>query len=77
MNTYKTSEFGLVAALIAKGYSPRERQVVGKQVFFIFESDELVEELVNDYFNNRLDVDALSYHSALSNVKKSIYELTD
>lgn len=75
MEILKTSDLGTIAALVAKGYSPHERIKEEGKVFFVFESDEIVKQIVQDYFNNRLDVDALIYYSALKNTKRSIYEL--
>ena len=69
------SDLGLVSALMAKGYSPIERRKEGKRVIFTFESDENIETLCQDFFNNRLDVDARTFHTTMKSVKNSIYQM--
>lgn len=71
------SDFGLIAGLMSLGYSPRERVKEGKRVIFIFESDEELEQLCNDYYNNRLSVDAQTYSTTMKAVKTSIYQMED
>lgn len=75
MNIKKIKDLGLIAVLITLGYSPLEKVKEGKEVFYLFESDEELENLCNDYMNNRLDIDARSYSLILKTVKSDIYEL--
>ena len=56
------TDLGLIAGLMSKGYSPLERRLDGKRVIFVFETDEILEALCNDYFNNRMDVDANTFN---------------
>lgn len=71
------SDFGLVSALITLGYSPRGRHKEGRRVIFTFDSDEELERLCEDYYNNRLDVDARRYSTTMKSVKASIYRMED
>ena len=76
MQFREISDLGLIAGLISLGYAPLERKLGDKsRVIFVFESDDVFESLCQDYFNNRLDVDAQSYFSALKSVKTGIYQL--
>jgi len=71
------SDLGLVTALITKGYSPHERTKDGKRVLFTFEYDDNIKQLEEDFFNNRLDVDARDFHTTMKSVKNSIYRMED
>lgn len=73
------TDLGLIAALIVLGYNPVKRVKRGRQVVFIFSSDELdgFDQTCQDYFNHRLAVDAFNMHMTLKQVKSSIYQLTE
>lgn len=77
MKIKEVSDFGLVAGLVCLGYAPRERRKEGRRVIFVFESDENFEQLCDDYFNNRMDVDAQKYFASLRSVKASIYQMEE
>jgi hypothetical protein len=78
MNDIKeTSDLGLIAGLMTKGYQPLERRKDGKRVLFVFESDQNFEALCEDYYNNRMEVDANSYQRMLKSVKMSIYQMEE
>jgi hypothetical protein len=77
MNMKEISDLGLVAGLVCLGYSPRERRKEGRRVIFVFENDDTLEGLCEDYFNNRMDVDAQKYFAAVRSVKASIYQMED
>lgn len=77
MNVKEISDLGLVAGLVTLGYSPLERKKEGRRVVFIFENDENISQLCDDYFNNRMDVDAQRYHTTLKAVKSSIYQMEE
>ena len=64
----------LIAGLMTKGYAPIERRKEKKQVIFVFETDEELENLCNDFFNGRMMVDAQTYGMTLKIVKTSIYD---
>lgn len=67
------SDLGLVTALITKGYSPHGRHKEGRRVLFTFEYDDNIRQLEEDFFNNRLDVDARDFHTTMKSVKNTIY----
>lgn len=71
------SDLGLVTALITLGYSPHDRQKDGKKVLFIFEYDDNIKQLEEDFFNNRLNVDARDFHTTMKSVKNSIYRMEE
>jgi len=74
MNNFKeTNELGLISGLMSLGYPPFERRREGQRVIFVFENDENVEKLWEDYYNNRLSVDAQTFHLTQKAVKMSIY----
>jgi len=73
MNFKSISDLGLVSALMTLGYSPHDRNKEGRRVTFIFETNDEIERIEKDFFNNRLDVDARTFHSTMKSVKNSIY----
>lgn len=75
MDTKEITDLGLIAGLMSKGYSPLERRPDGKRVIFVFETDEILEGLCNDYFNNRMDVDANTFNRTLRGVKQAIFQM--
>lgn len=76
MKNFKSiKDMGLVTALMTLGYAPIERQRDGKRIYFVFEWDENMENLKNEYLNNRLDVDAQTFNNTLRSVKSSIMEM--
>lgn len=77
MTMKEISDLGLIAGLMTLGYAPIERRKEGKRVIFVFETDDNLESLCNDYFNNRLSVDAHTYSTTLKAVKSSIYQLEE
>lgn len=77
METKEISDLGLIAALMSIGYAPIERRRENRRVIFIFETDDNLENLCNNYFNNRLSVDAHTYSTTLKAVKSSIYQLEE
>lgn len=76
MNIKQLRDLGLVAALMSKGYQPVERQKEGKQITFLFETDDNFEDLCRSYFENHLEVDAFTFHVTLKSLKQSIYTAT-
>jgi len=74
MPEYKEiNDFKIVAALLAKGYTYTDVFKQGSRVSFTFEWDAALQELEDDYFNNKLDVDAQTYGKTLGDIKKMIY----
>jgi hypothetical protein len=77
MDTKGISDLGFITGLVTLGYSPRERTREGRRVMFIFDWDENMQALEDDYFNNRMEVDARKFHTTMKSVKQSIYQLED
>ena len=75
MQFFETTNLGLISALIARGYSPEGRHIEGKQVVFTFEKDEEFMSAVEDYKNNRFDVDAKTFYVTSRSVKNDIYQM--
>lgn len=77
MNIRPLSDLGLIAGLITLGYQPLERiKVPGStRINFIFEADEYFDGLCDDYYNNRMEVDAQKYSANLREVKSGIRRL--
>ena len=75
METKEINNLGLIAGLMSLGYPPLERKKTGKIVYFIFESDPELEKLCEEYYNNRMSVDAQTYHTTLKTVKSIIYRM--
>lgn len=75
MQLREIRDLGLVAALTTLGYAPIEHRVEGRKVIFTFDVDEQVEEIISNYYNNRLEVDAHTYFSAVRSTKAILYAL--
>jgi len=75
MPEYKEiSDFKIVAALLAKGYTYTDVFKQGSRVSFTFEWDEITQKIEDDFLNHELfDIDALTMCDYLSSVKKMIY----
>lgn len=74
MELFKTKDTKFVAALMQKGYKPRERLVEDGDVFFIFDSTEDLMDLQQDFFNNRMEGALYGYATQLKAVKQSVWE---
>lgn len=75
MEFKEISDLGLVTALVTLGYAPRGRHKEGRRVLFTFDWDDNMQELEDSFFNNRLEVDARTYHITMKSVKQSLYQL--
>lgn len=73
------SDLGLIAALVTLGYAPLERKHDGKRVVFKFEDNPdtqgQLDQLCEDYFNQRLMVNAIGMHMTLKQIKSSIMQM--
>lgn len=69
------SDLGMIAALMTLGYSPIERQKSGNRVSFIFEWDDNLKAIENDYFSHNLMVDAATFQATIKSIKASIYQM--
>ncbi len=76
VNFLKSSDISLLSALCVHGYSIQkiERQDSGKAVFWM-ERDEKIDDLIQKFFNHKLEVDALGFFNALKELKTRIYNV--
>lgn len=74
---FKSSDMGCIAALNSSGYIIKsiERDKQNKAVF-ILDKNQRVTDLVDKYFSNQLQVDALAYFTALKNIKNRLYNIS-
>lgn len=69
-------DIGEVAALMTKGIEPSDREVRGRQVIFIFETNKKVNKILQDYRNEKLMVNAVRFNRNLKMIKAIIGALT-
>jgi hypothetical protein len=76
-STIEINDTKLVAGLISKGYTPTERFIRGREVYFVFEKDEELESLIDRFNKNDFEVDALSYALTMKSVKQMVWNALD
>lgn len=73
-NFFTTYDLGATAALICSGY---ELMAVDKEnpskALFVFRREDSIEETVDDYWADRLEVKARRYFDSLKAVKNKLY----
>lgn len=69
---YRTADLYLAAFLRCRGLFLKKPECMGRRVFFIFDCDEGIDGLVQEYLNGSA-VDVLAYKSALMELKSLIY----
>lgn len=74
----KTYDLGLAAALVVKGFELEKLDKTNiKKVQFIFRADGRkgnIEEVVNEYFTDRLLLPAQQVFNAIKSLKNRIYD---
>ena len=75
MEFKEISDLGLITGLLSLGYAPKERRRDGKRVIYVFESSDNLKQLCEDFFSNRMSVDAQTFHTTMKAVKSSIYQM--
>jgi hypothetical protein len=73
-STYSTSDLYLAAFLKLKGYKMSVEKNRNK-ASFIFEVDELLNDLIVDYLNGEGNCEPLLYANSIKNLKNLIYNL--
>lgn len=76
LKDFSTSELGLATAIVCLGYELREIKRIApssNKVVFIFVAPEEVEQIVQNYWSNKLAVDARSMFENLKMLKSRIY----
>lgn len=71
---FETSDLALAAALYTVCELDGLEKSDARRVIFRFKSKAGIEKLVEDFWNKRFMVDALSYFGAIKNLKSRIYE---
>lgn len=64
------SDLGFIAGLVTLGHKPVEAFKQGSRVVFVFEWNDHMRELEEQYFSNSLEVDARTYQGNLRDIKR-------
>lgn len=72
-DVYKTPDFWLSSALLAKGMRLSRLEWNGPRAFFVFENERRCEELSQAYWNRDLAVDAKTYADSERTLKDRIH----
>lgn len=71
---YETTDLGLAAALTAAGFMLADvDKTEPRRAVFVFVPSNGLSKAVNDYWNDRLSVSALSYADAMKRLKTRLY----
>jgi hypothetical protein len=71
---YETTDLGLAAALTAVGFMLADvNKTEPRRAIFVFVQNNAVSKAVDDYWNDRLSVSALSYADAMKRLKTRLY----
>lgn len=70
------TDLGHISALMALGYSPISRRKEGKRAYFTFEVTPDIEQILMDFDNQNLLVDAKTLLTTQKSVKSTIYRMT-
>ncbi|OVE75454.1 hypothetical protein BVX98_07630 [bacterium F11] len=71
--TFKTSDFWIGGALIAKGHPLISLQWVGKKAFFVFDNPSSCEAIMEAFYRDDLHVRAQKYSLSLRALKDQIF----
>ena len=75
---FSTFDLGLATVLITLGYELIELEKANpKKVRFIFKHEKNIERVINDYFNDKIKLPALSLFNNQKNLKNRIYSNAD
>ncbi len=73
-NEFSTSDLGLATVLVTLNYELLElNRSNPKKIKFVFKGGENTEKVVNDYFNDRIKLPALTLFNNQKNLKSRIY----
>ena len=73
-NEFSTSDLGLATVLVTLNYELLElNRSNPKKIKFVFKEEENTEKVVNDYFNDRIKLPALTLFNNQKNLKSRIY----
>lgn len=75
---FLTYDIGLAAALITLGYTLHKvDKIEQKKSQFIFNRDEHIDKMVNDYWDNKLTLPARSFYDSLKMLKNRLYSVIE
>ena len=73
-NEFSTFDLGLATVLVTLNYELLELDRSNpKKIKFVFKGEENTEKVVNDYFNDRIKLPALTLFNNQKNLKSRIY----
>ena len=73
-NPFQTYDLGISAALISTGFQLADLDKSNnRKVLFIFNRDEGIDDAVNEYWSDRLQVNARDYFETIKMIKSRIY----
>ena len=70
---YQTSDLGLCAGLVAKGFELVALDRSAQRVAFSFASTPILTQSITDYWSGDLLINAQGYYDALKQVKARLY----
>lgn len=75
---FLTYDIGLAAALITLGYTLHKvDKTEQKKSQFIFNRDEHIDRMVNDYWDNKLTLPVRSFYDSLKMLKNRLYSVME
>jgi len=73
-NEFSTFDLGLATVLITLGYELLELDKSSpKKIRFVFKRERNIEQVLNDYFDDKIKLPALSLFNNQKNLKNRIY----
>jgi len=73
-----TYDIGLAAALITLGYALyKVDKIEPKKSQFIFNRDEHIDKMVNDYWDDKLTLPVRSFYDSLKMLKNRLYSVIE
>lgn len=72
--TFTTTDMALAAALYTVCELDELDKTDPRRVIFRFKNNTGIDKLIEDFWNKRFKIDALTYFSALKTLKSRIYE---
>jgi hypothetical protein len=71
---FSTSDLGLASSLISTNYTLINLNKLNpKKVLFIFQKDDGIDEVIEDYWSDNLQVSARSYFDNIKMLKSRVY----
>lgn len=75
---FLTYDIGLAAALITLGYTLHKvDKTEQKKSQFIFNRDEQIDKMVNDYWDDKLTLPVRSFYDSLKMLKNRLYSVME